>query len=378
MIFFVFILVLSIYGLSNYLIARCTFKWLKIMFLTLPAIPFYIAYSLIALSVIFMFLIPSNFFVHKSITIISYYWMGIYFYSLIFILIAILIIFLLLKFNIILNNTTTILIAGWIILVLLLTTIIYGKINASNIKYKNYNITINKNTKIDRLKSVLISDLHLGYINNKKHIEKVVEKINKIKPDVVFIAGDIFDNSFDLIEDPDEILKLFNSIESKYGVYVSFGNHDAGNSYNKMVDYIESSNMKLLLDEAIVIEDTFVVIGRRDSNPIGDNGDTRELEFILKDEYLELPIIVLDHQPSNINEYDDKFDLILGGHTHKGQIFPANFITKNLFTVDYGYYKKDNKSPQVIVTSGAGTWGPPFRIGSNNEIAIINMEFKHE
>lgn len=87
-----------------------------------------------------------------------------------------------------------------------------------------------------------------------------------------------------------------------------------------------------------------------------------------------MPVIVMDHQPANMIEYGNEVDLILSGHTHQGQIFPANLITNAMFTVDYGYYQKDKDSPQVIVTSGVGTWGPPLRIGTNSEIVQITIE----
>jgi len=79
----------------------------------------------------------------------------------------------------------------------------------------------------------------------------------------------------------------------------------------------------------------------------------------------------MDHNPSKIEEYGNEIDLILSGHTHRGQMFPANLIIKALYAADYGRYQKDDNSPQVIVTSGAGTWGMPMRIGSNNEIVMI-------
>ena len=76
-------------------------------------------------------------------------------------------------------------------------------------------------------------------------------------------------------------------------------------------------------------------------------------------------------ESANIGEYGGEVDLILAGHTHRGQVFPANLITKSIFTVDYGHYQKDPGSPHVVVTSGVGTWGMPTRIGTNNEITTI-------
>jgi methionine-S-sulfoxide reductase len=85
-----------------------------------------------------------------------------------------------------------------------------------------------------------------------------------------------------------------------------------------------------------------------------------------------LPVIVLDHNPAAVNEYD-RGDLILCGHTHKGQIFPGSLFTRRLFPVDYGYYRRDDSAPHVIVSSGAGTWGMPMRVGTDCEIVLIRL-----
>ena len=87
--------------------------------------------------------------------------------------------------------------------------------------------------------------------------------------------------------------------------------------------------------------------------------------------------MVLDHQPANVTEYGSEVDLILSGHTHKGQIFPINFITDALFPEDYGYYRADPQSPQQIISSGVGTWGPPMRVGSDCEIVSITVSLKN-
>ena len=82
----------------------------------------------------------------------------------------------------------------------------------------------------------------------------------------------------------------------------------------------------------------------------------------------------MDHNPGYIGEYGDKADLILCGHTHEGQIFPGNIITDLMYEADYGYYRRDEKSPHVIVSSGVGTWGLPVRVGTQSEVVIITLE----
>ena len=117
------------------------------------------------------------------------------------------------------------------------------------------------------------------------------------------------------------------------------------------------------------------LFGRVDPSPIGGFGELKRKEITESIASLDpkLPVVVMDHTPSNIEQYGENVDLVLAGHTHKGQIFPGSLITNAVFVVDYGHYQKDTVSPHVIVTSGVGTWGMPMRVGSNNEIVSINL-----
>lgn len=263
-----------------------------------------------------------------------------------------------------------------IALIIVVTIFTTGVYNSIKIKVKDYNIGINKNCDLDRLKIVAISDLHLRYINVNKKLKKSVEMINKENADLVVILGDIFDGNFKAIQSERETKEILNKIESKYGTYLCWGNHDAGETFPLMRKFISETNVKLLEDEFINVDDKFIILGRKDSLPIGNQGSVRQdISEISKNIDNKLPLIVLDHQPSNINEYMNIGDLVLSGHTHGGQVYPLNFITSNIFETDYGHKAYENGT-QIIVTSGLFTWGPPMRIGTNNEIICVNVLFK--
>ena len=227
------------------------------------------------------------------------------------------------------------------------------------------------------LKIVLISDLHLGSIRSEKLLHDIVHGINNLKPDIVCMAGDIFNDNYNLIRNPDRAEELFRSIKATYGVYAVLGNHDGGKTLDEMIGFLERSNVKLLNDEYVVIDERLVLVGRLDPSPIGGYGELsrkKDISEILTSLDINMPIIVMDHTPSNTQQYGREIDLVLSGHTHKGQLFPFNFITNAIFTVDYGHYQRDADSPHFIVTSGVSTWGPPMRVGTNNEIVSILLQ----
>lgn len=261
------------------------------------------------------------------------------------------------------------------VLLLTVVTCIGGFVNARNIRHVSYDIHLQGKQDLSDLKVVMISDLHLGSVGSENRLEKIVDEINGLNPDVVCIAGDFFDTDFGSIRDPDRAVETLHKLQSTYGVYACLGNHDGGQTHDQMKAFLERANIRLLDDASTVIDDRLVLVGRLDGSAIGGYADAKRKplsEFFLRED-LSLPVIVMDHNPSHIDEYTTEADLILSGHTHKGQVFPGNLITNGMYTVDYGYYQKDADSPHVIVSSGVGTWGMPIRVGSSCEIVTIHF-----
>lgn len=260
----------------------------------------------------------------------------------------------------------------YIALVITLILFSYGVIHAHQLQVKPYRIQLNRS--IDHLHMVLISDVHLGYVNGVTKLYRIVNKINRLKPDIVVISGDLFDSNFKAVPEPDKVVALLNQIKAKHGVYLAWGNHDAGETFEEMKALIAKTQIILLEDEMVEVAD-FHLVGRKDCQPIGDQGAKRQPT--LTHPNTNKAVIVLDHQPSTIHEYDANTDLILSGHTHQGQIFPFNYVTKKLFTIDYGHLQLPTGT-QVIVSSGVGFWGPPMRIGTDSEIVSIKISTQEE
>src|SRR5574344_961334 len=384
------ILLSPLYLLLNYYIYRWLIKWLrachKVFDSKLLTTIVLIIYSFFTFSILFGFFLPNNSF-GKLIKVIDNYWLGVLLYgSLIIILFDLLRLILKNKFKI-LKSKKVFVIVGFISIIFVISITIYGNINSKNTVVTNYNIDIDKTSP--NLKIALISDLHLGYNTSIKQIEDVVNIINSNNPDIVIIAGDIFDNNYDAINSPDKIVSLFKSIKSKYGVYAVYGNHDinerilAGFTFKnkesvtsdkRMDQMLVDSNITLLKDDRLLIDNSFYLIGRLDYEKLGIA--TSRLTPMEMTSFMDKskPIIVIDHEPRELDELSSSgVDIDLSGHTHNGQVFPFTLLTNLLWPNGYGLKKYNNM--YSIVSSGVGVFGPNMRVGTNSEVVIINVNF---
>ena len=355
---------------------------------------FIILYILIASSLLTGFLINKPEFLHRILKTTGNYFLGTFLYIILVIAVGDLI-RLILKYVFharFLEFRSTFVITGFVCMTLIILISVYGILHVGTIKVTPYEVTVNKKVKgMDSLKIVLLADTHFGYSINCRHAQKMVEKINAQDPDIVCIAGDIFDNDYDAISDPEGVCNALKSIKSRYGVYACWGNHDldepilAGFTFGgkkkdqadpRMEQLLKDANIHLLTDEAELIDDKFYVVGRNDSSRTHKLGGQRlSPAQLTKDLDLDKPVIFIDHQPKQLQETADAgADLDLCGHTHDGQIFPGNLFIHLFWENSFGYLKKDNM--HNIVTSGVGVWGPDMRVGTNCEICPITVHFQ--
>ncbi|SFN25697.1 metallophosphoesterase [Proteiniclasticum ruminis] len=338
---------------------------------------FYMLMMVLAFSMVFGML-PISYGLKRFFGTLGAYFMGFYAYGLMLFLVrdGLRILGKLVKIKGELAGVNVLAASSFLINVFSLALVVYGTIHAGNIKTVAYEVDSYAQSLPEKMKIVLLSDLHLGAVGGEKRLPEILKKVQAEEPDLVLISGDIFDDDFMLLRDPERAKKLFQEIESTYGIYASLGNHDGGKTYPKMLQFLEESGITVLQEEHQVVADSFVILGRLDPSPIGGFGGRKrkETKEVLSSLPEGLPVIVLDHTPSHVEQYGKEVDLVLSGHTHKGQIFPFQLGTKLLFEVDYGFYQRNEEAPVYIVTSGAGTWGPPMRVGTNSEIASIMLQ----
>ncbi len=261
--------------------------------------------------------------------------------------------------------------------VILVTVIIVaaGYLNTRNVHVKTLNINLPKGkSAAKQLNAALVSDIHLSPMDNEKFLSKIVGKINSLNPDIILIAGDLFDDHAEILNKR-KIGPSLLKLKSKYGAYAITGNHEFINGIESAAAFIQSYNIKLLRDTSILIDSSFYLIGRDDRAKKQFTGlDRKPLEEIVQGVDKAFPSILMDHTPLGLNEAErNGIDLQLSGHTHHGQMFPANLITKMIYEVSWGYLKKG--PTQYYVSCGAGTWGPPVRTGSNSEIVNLKINF---
>ena len=345
--------------------------------------PFYIAvfiivaYSYILAKALYNYLPPV---VHDVLIWIGSFWFAFFVYFILSTLVIDIIRFAGFQFHlfpeiIVKNYERVKLITAAIVLILVSVIVIKGYINTRNIHINTLDIEIPKgSSKLSELNIVIAGDIHLSPINEEKFLSNIVEKINSLNPDIILFPGDIVDDRAEVLKRLG-IGESFKKLKSKYGVYTSNGNHEFINGVEEADKYMKEFGLTVLRDEAIKIDNNFYVVAREDRSISGFTGKNRKsLEDIIAGVDKSYPLILLDHTPSGLDEAKNNgIDLQLSGHTHHGQFFPNNLITKLVYEISWGYLKKDNT--QYYVTCGAGTWGPPVRNASKSEIVNIKVKF---
>lgn len=227
---------------------------------------------------------------------------------------------------------------------------------------------------IKTLDIALVTDVHLGTVIKNSHLQKMIDMVNVIRPDVVLLAGDIVDEDLrPVIEN--NLGELLRTIRSRYGTFAVTGNHEYIGGVEAACRYLADHGVTMLRDSAVLIGGSVYIVGREDRS-IGQFAGRRRLslEEILKKVDTTRPVILMDHQPFALSRVAGRgVDLQVSGHTHHGQLWPVNYITSRIFEVSRGH--RVISGTNFYVSCGFGTWGPPARLGSVPEVAHIQLRF---
>jgi predicted MPP superfamily phosphohydrolase len=259
-----------------------------------------------------------------------------------------------------------------VVSMIVIIIIIAGFINTRALKIETLNLQLPaRNSSMEKLNAVLISDLHLSTINGEGFVKSIVDKINSLHPDIIFVAGDLVDDRASVLREKG-IGSSLKDLKPPLGIYGITGNHEYINGVDSAVNYMTELNIVPLRDKSVSINNSFVLIGREDRSR--GLSKRKSLKELVESSDHNLPLILLDHTPFHLEEaMENGIDLQLSGHTHHGQMFPINLIVSKIYEVSWGYLQKGNT--QYYVSSGVGTWGPLIRTGSRSEIVNIKIKF---
>jgi len=252
-------------------------------------------------------------------------------------------------------------------------TVLYGVCgiwNAYHPVVKEITVTVkNLSAEWKGKKVVHVSDIHLGFIWGETFFEKLITDINGLHPEAVFITGDLFDGTGDKF---DYVANDLSKLAAPRGTFFVTGNHETYFGVEKSYSLLKNSGITILKDEMKKVDGLEIV---------GVSYAERMTKKSVADTIRKIPgydpegaSILLYHEPSQIDEIKKAgIKLELSGHTHAGQIFPYRFITSLVYPgVDYGLHTDGDYN--IYTTSGAGTWGPTMRVGTDSEIVLITLE----
>jgi len=262
---------------------------------------------------------------------------------------------------------------GFAVLILTLSLSVYGIFNAFNVLTREIEVEIpglNHDTR-----AMHLTDIHLGHFRGVDFLQRLVDLTNEQEVDMVLITGDLFDGK---IRFCDECLYPLRDLNAP--VYFVEGNHDGYSGIERVKSGLRKVGVRVLSNE-MAIQGEIQIIGLNHMSAdeknmnMHANGHTATIQSILPGLPAdpEKPILLLHHSPHGIEYANQKgVDLYLSGHTHAGQLFPVNYIVNLIYRFNKGLH--DFKGTRIFVGEGAGTFGPPMRIGTHSTITLIKLK----
>lgn len=246
---------------------------------------------------------------------------------------------------------------------------LYGMANASRTRVNKVTVRLPNLPETWRGRvGALVSDLHLGHVRNLGFLRQILTMLRGLKPDVVFITGDLYDG---LAVDLGRLSKPWEEIIAPQGTYFVTGNHEEFSDRTRYLDALRPFGVRILNNEKIIVDGLQIVgIHFRDA-ALGPR-----FRSLLKQASLdrERASVLLVHEPRHLPVAEEEgISLQLSGHTHRGQFFPFTRIVSGIYK-QYAYGLQRLGGLLVYTTSGAGTWGPPIRFGTDPEIVLIQFE----
>jgi len=368
-------LFLALYSLLQWAIGWHVSAWLRQAFPGVGGAAFWVPFALVAYSYIIGRLAASRFdaAAFRGLMRIGAYWMAAMFYLIVLLPVADAAVWIAGR----LGAEAPAVAVGWGVAAALAALLAYGSRNAWRPIAREYRIRIPKRAAgPSTLRVAVASDLHLGASVGRRHLRRLVRDVNAFRPDLVLLPGDLIDDDLAPFV-KNGLADIFRGLEARLGVYAVTGNHDpfAGRQASAFAEAMAASGIRMLMDETLDVGGEVTLVGRIDRSVTRYGRGRAELSALMADADRSVPVVLMDHQPLGFAEAEAAgVDLMLSGHTHRGQLAPNHLLTRRLFDLDWGYVSRG--AFHAIVSSGYGFWGPPIRIGSRSEWIQIRLEMK--
>jgi len=251
-----------------------------------------------------------------------------------------------------------------------LLVVAFGIVNHRVLRVREYRVEVPARASAAReLTIVFMADLHFRDLTSNRFLEELTAKVNAQKPDLILVGGDVLEGDR-RDEDTGRYERAFRSMASAYGIYGAPGNHERF-SRAGMGGFFERAGIRFLQDEAVTVDDALTLVGRNDAH----SRSRKSVAELLSSARRDLPVVLIAHRPTGFEEARRSgVDIQLSGHTHHGQLFPVNILTKRQYDLSWGHLERDGA--HLFVTSGVQGWGPPVRTVGASEILVIRVIFR--
>jgi predicted MPP superfamily phosphohydrolase len=246
---------------------------------------------------------------------------------------------------------------------------LYGILNAARIRVNRVTVRLPGLPASWRGRAAaLVTDTHLGHILGSRFLRRLVSTLRQLRPDVLFVSGDMFDGTH---VDYNRLAAPWKSLAPRFGSYFVTGNHEEFSNPTNYLNAIRNSGIHVLDNETVNL-DGLQVLGV----PYHDSANPRRFQSVLQNAHLdpERASVLLTHVPHSLPIVEGQgIKLQLSGHTHGGQMFPFTWFTARIFG-EFTYGLQRFGDLLVYTSCGAGTWGPPMRVGTTPEVVLIRFE----
>lgn len=258
----------------------------------------------------------------------------------------------------------------------------YAYANMHQVRKQEYTVVTNKDMRPEGYTVLFVSDLHFGTTMDAEDLKQYCKRMEESEPDLVILGGDIVDEASTL-EEVRQAFVALGQMDSTYGVYYVYGNHDKGRysedcdfTMDQLAQEIEAAGIHILEDDTLAVNEEVYISGRWDRGDAAGAGYARipsqELAAAIPQGSFA---IMADHQPREMEENAAAgYDLMLSGHTHGGQMWPVGLITELFDSDTLNYGRKSFGDMELIVSSGIAGWGYPLRTGKHSEYVVVHIE----